>query len=83
VSKLGMRSDGITRRRIKVTVHVRFKHRYTLKDAVFWDVMSCSLADIYRRFGRTQCLHLQDKRVIRVEEVSLRSAAVRISRLNR
>jgi hypothetical protein len=27
--------------------------------AVFWDVMSCSLVDIYQCFEGTCCLHLQ------------------------
>jgi hypothetical protein len=37
----------------------------TIKDrpSVFFNVPSCGLVEIYRRFGRTCCVHLQGKRV--------------------
>jgi hypothetical protein len=31
-----------------------------LKTAVFWDVASCSLVDVYRRFRGVWCLHHED-----------------------
>jgi hypothetical protein len=31
-----------------------------LKNAMFWDVMPCSLLKIYHNFGGTYCLQLQD-----------------------
>jgi hypothetical protein len=34
---------------------------YTVKNTIFWDVMPCSLVEVYRHFGRTYCLHLHGK----------------------
>jgi hypothetical protein len=31
--------------------------------SVFWDVMLCSLVNVYQRFGKTCCRHLQDWRL--------------------
>jgi hypothetical protein len=41
-----------------------------VKDAVFWDVMPCSLVDVYRRFGGTCCPGLRDRRVSRRVQIS-------------
>jgi hypothetical protein len=44
-----------------------FKSHFTLRtvtDAVFWDVMSYDLVDVYRGFGETCCLHLQGIRLL-------------------
>jgi hypothetical protein len=30
-----------------------------IKITVFWNTTSCTLVDIYQRFGRTCCLHFQ------------------------
>lgn len=45
----------------------KFKSHFTLRtvtDAVFWDVMSYDLVDVYRGFGEPYCLHLQGIRVL-------------------
>lgn len=77
-----MRSEGFTKHCIKVTVPLGFKYSqiYTHGRGL---VTSCSLVDIYRRFGRTQCFCLQGKRVSRVWEIRLRSTAVTVPRLKR
>jgi hypothetical protein len=43
--------------------HTRFYVLTTVikKDVIFWDLRPCSLVEIYRRFGRTCCLHLQSR----------------------
>jgi hypothetical protein len=33
----------------------------SLKVAVFWVVEPCSVVEVYRRFGRTCCLHHQGR----------------------
>jgi hypothetical protein len=40
--------------------YVRFEvlAAVTKKDTSFWDVMECSLIEIYRRFGGTNCFYL-------------------------
>jgi hypothetical protein len=34
-----------------------------MKAAVLWDVILLSLIEVYERFGKTYCLHLQRRRV--------------------
>lgn len=36
----------------------------TLKIIVFWDLMMCSLAEVYQCFSGMLCLHLQGRRVL-------------------
>jgi hypothetical protein len=45
------------------TTYPRLAVLFPVKPSVFWDVMIYSLVDIYKRFGRNFCLHLQDRRV--------------------
>jgi hypothetical protein len=40
-------------------------HSNVCKDYYFWDVMPCSPAQGYWRFGGTECLHHQGRRVIK------------------
>jgi hypothetical protein len=35
----------------------------TMKNAIIWDVMLCSTAEVHRRLGGTYCFHLQGRRV--------------------
>jgi hypothetical protein len=47
-----------------------------LKNAVFWDVMPCSVVEVF--LGTVYCLHLQGQRVSQArnqEEASSRSSA--------
>jgi hypothetical protein len=34
-----------------------------MKNTTFYDVIPCSLVEIYQRFGETYCIHLQLRRV--------------------
>jgi hypothetical protein len=34
----------------------------TIKSSVFWDITPCSPVKVSRRFGRTYCPHLQNRR---------------------
>jgi hypothetical protein len=36
-----------------------------VKSIIFWKVMPCGLVEFYRRFRRTDCPHLQGRRVSR------------------
>jgi hypothetical protein len=49
----------------KYKVHLRYEvfTVVTLKSILFLDVMKCSLAEVYRSFRGTYCLHLQNRRV--------------------
>ena len=82
LAKLRMRSEAFASNRIKVTVPLGFNYSqiYTRGRGL---VMSCSLVDIYRRFGRRQCFCLRDNRASRVWEIRLRSTAVTVPRLER
>jgi hypothetical protein len=35
----------------------------TVKIIVLWDVMACSVLEVYQCFGGTYCLHLQGQRL--------------------
>jgi hypothetical protein len=36
-----------------------------LKSTIFWDMTSCSVVEVYKRFGGMHCLSLQSRTVIR------------------
>jgi len=48
------------RPRIKKPENVQTRNRAT-EVVVFWDVTPCSLVWRYQCFGRTDCLHLQNR----------------------
>jgi hypothetical protein len=41
-----------------------------MKSTVFWDIMPCSPLKVKRRFGGTNCLHLQGQRIRRARNQS-------------
>jgi hypothetical protein len=47
---------------------VKVLEAVTMMSTVFWDVTSCRLLEVYRRFGLAYCLHLQVRRVSRASK---------------
>jgi hypothetical protein len=42
---------------------IRYLTVVTMKSNVFWDMMPCNVVEIYKRFGGTYGLYLQDQRI--------------------
>jgi hypothetical protein len=47
---------------IRLFVKIEVPMAVIMKSTVVWDVMLCSSVQVYRYFGRTHSLHLQDRR---------------------
>jgi hypothetical protein len=70
------RTRGMWTRRCIVGFHIsrecllRFEvlTAVNMKITVFWDVIPCRLVNIYKYFGGTCCLHLQERRIRRADE---------------
>jgi hypothetical protein len=48
----------------------------TVRSCILWDMMQCSLVEIFQRFGAICCLHLQDWRITLASKPSLWSPMI-------
>jgi hypothetical protein len=58
------------------------KKIYCLKSTVFWDLMPCSLEEMYQHFGRKHYLHLHSQSLIKSSSNFLNYSCVPESRAN-